>query len=160
MMLKKGALIFGLVLSLYIESCVGIKCLQCATADPSNTGQDVANCASGQNLNATDCEASGWGSSCITRVFTNSEAGSELFLRSCLAPEPMTCDEGHAYYGEHSEYGTHCCDSDGCNNYDPRDEFTTTETEEETQACISGVGLEENGWDCPANGWGESCIAQ
>merc|ERR1711935_391033 len=181
-MYKTGALMFSLFLlcSVLIENAAGIKCLQCATADPNNTPEEIESCATGVNLEETDCESAGWGSECITRVFINSETGAELFLRSCLAPSPMTCDEGHAEYGENSEYYTHCCDADGCNNYDPREAFedddTTTEgpgimcyrcasnhpdnTEEDTQACITGEGLEDTALDCPNSGWGERCIAQ
>merc|ERR1719348_1303389 len=44
----------------------------------------------------------------------------------------MTCDEGHAVYGEDNDYWTSCCDTDNCNSYDPRDVLPTETQPAET----------------------------
>merc|ERR1711937_19682 len=109
----------------------------------------------------------------------------EVWIRSCTAPAPMTCESGYTDYGESGEFWTLCCDTDNCNHYDPRDDFeqttttepqeTTTEespeglscyfcasnnpliTEEQKIACETGVGLEETIKDCSGI-WGNECL--
>ena len=73
-----------------------------------------------------DCEAEGWGSSCITRVLKYTSTGNEIWLRSCVSPPPMTCDPGLDDSGAAGPVWTHCCDDDHCNDVDPRDELPTT----------------------------------
>merc|ERR1719402_1113478 len=74
------------------------------------------------------CEAEGWGSECIARVYKQ-PSGEELWIRSCLAAPPMTCDAGHVVLEETgAEYWTLCCDENGCNTEDPRDTADTTTT--------------------------------
>merc|ERR1719348_142053 len=163
----------------------GIECLVCATADPNNSEEDIENGASGHNLQAVNCKDDGWGDVCIARVFILASTGMEVWLRSCVAPAPMTCESGYTNYGDSGEVWTLCCDTDGCNNHDPRDDYetttdlaTTTEeepeymkcyycssnnpliTDEEKLACETGVGLEnfENNMKDCGGIWGDECI--
>merc|ERR1719347_176665 len=166
----------------------GITCVQCASNHPGYTDEEIQNCINGTDLEDTaiNCEEEGWGGRCIVRVFWNGETQEEIWLRSCLAPEPMYCDEGHEDFGEAAEYWTSCCDDDYCNTYDPRDVLTTTTestddstpiatdglkcvmcstaggqgTEEDIANCELGLNLEGTAIDCEANGWGSQCIAR
>jgi len=165
-----------------------ISCLSCATANPSNSEEDIANCASGENLTAVACEEEGLGSSCVARVFILASTGMEVWIRSCVAAPPVSCDPGYTDYGESGEFWTLCCDTELCNSYDPRDETTTSTetsttttsdpeptdgvrcamcttaggqgTDEEILNCIKGENLEDTTIDCEAEGWGSSCIAR
>merc|ERR1719348_931687 len=160
----------------------------CTTYDPDNTEQESEDCANGVNLEdkVVNCEEEGWGSSCIARVLHLPNTDTDIWIRSCLAPEPMTCSPG--IDDESSSLGTFytdCCDGDLCNAEDPRDDLTTTtpdeettlepydgqrcyacstydpdNTEQESEDCANGVNLEDKVVNCEAEGWGSSCIAR
>merc|ERR1711892_731428 len=133
----------------------GIRCVMCTTAGGQGTDEEIANCEKGENLEdtSTDCEADGWGSSCIARVYKQYD-GSILWIRSCLAAPPMTCDAGHVQLESGAEYWTLCCDEDNCNTEDPRDPFTTTTTTTSTTTRTSTTTL--NGETTTADGNGGS----
>merc|ERR1719348_2950677 len=120
-----------------------------------------------------DCEANGWGSGCITRLYRKWEEGEleQLWLRTCLGVD-MTCEQGVVEMETGVELWTHCCDDgDNCNNIDPRDVIEppsnslscmsclSSGTGEEGEAeCVAGELLAENTIECGIQGWTNECI--
>merc|ERR1711892_1035898 len=105
-----------------------MKCYFCSSNDAYITEEEKIACETGVGLenNVKDC-AGIWGDECITTIFRNTATGDEVWSRDCVAPPPMTCDEGHGSIPGGWVYWRTCCDTDNCNNYDPRGDSGTTE---------------------------------
>jgi len=101
-----------------------LHCYHCGWEDAS----DESACVLGTNLDdtITDCEASGWGNECITRVLrtTTADVETDWFFRSCIGAN-MICEEGYVDFGRNKLWTT-CCSDDNCNDDDPREVIETT----------------------------------
>jgi len=106
-----------------VEPPIGLYCFKCGW-DYASDGGD---CVTGENLEDTsiNCEAEGWGNGCITNVFRNNTDGTVQYFRSCIG-NLMTCEDGYINGGELGERWTSCCETDNCNDDDPKDALSST----------------------------------
>jgi len=104
------------------EELPALHCYQCGWDFSSEGGS----CVEGTELEDTsiNCKDEGWGSGCITRVYADTD-GVEQVFRSCIG-EYMTCVEGYSNLGGSGELWTTCCETDNCNDDNPKDAFSTT----------------------------------